>query len=144
MRLTVVLLGGAASLYVLALTLLFLLQQKLMFVPERLPASYRFQIAGPFEERFVGEEKLHSLYFPALNAKGTILYFHGNAGSLAGWGPGGEALARQSGFNVWMLDYPGYGKSEGGLASESGLYAEKRTRSFPSGKASSSRGEFPE
>lgn len=107
----------ATSLYALVLGLLFAFQQRVMFIPERLPAGFQFPVG---EERWIGA--LHSLYFPSPDAAGTILYFHGNAGSLRGWGPGGAELARQSGFNVWMLDYPGYGKSQGGLASEAGLY----------------------
>src|SRR4051794_30858053 len=115
MRVIATILLGAAGLYVVVLALLFTFQQRMMFVPERLPADFRFP-AG--EERWIG--RLHTLYFPAQKPRGTILYFHGNAGSVAGWGPGGEALAKDSGFNVWLLDYPGYGKSEGGLASEAG------------------------
>jgi uncharacterized protein len=123
MRLTAITLFVAAGLYGLVLLALFAFQQRLMFIPERLPANFRFQLVGPFEERWIVSDgqRLHTLFFPVPRAPGTIVYFHGNAGSLAGWGPVGEQLSAKTGYNVWMLDYPGYGKSEGGLASEDGL-----------------------
>jgi pimeloyl-ACP methyl ester carboxylesterase len=111
-----VLLVGA-GIYVLALAALFVFQRRLLFFPERLPPDFRFSSG---EERWIGD--LHTLFFRAPNSAGTIVYFHGNAGSLAGWGPLGADLARLTGFNVWMLDYPGYGKSKGGLPTEDGLH----------------------
>jgi uncharacterized protein len=113
-----------AGLYVLALAALFFLQQRMLFFPERLPPDFAFLFRGAFEERWIGQkpgQRMHSLFFPAAGSAGTIVYFHGNAGSLSGWGAAGEQLASRSGFSVWMIDYPGYGKSEGGLPSEAGL-----------------------
>src|SRR4051812_3090417 len=75
----------AAGAYLLLLGALFVLQRRLLFFPQWLPPDYRFQFRQPFEERWV-EKDLHTLYFPAPDSKGTIVYFHGNAGSLAGWG----------------------------------------------------------
>jgi len=53
MRLTAITLFVAAGLYGLVLLALFAFQQRLMFIPERLPANFRFQLARPFEERWI-------------------------------------------------------------------------------------------
>jgi pimeloyl-ACP methyl ester carboxylesterase len=114
---------AAAALYLFALAALFVFQRKLLFFPERLPADYRFPWG---EERWIGD--LHTLFFRGgRDPGGTIVYFHGNAGSLAGWGAVGAELSQSTGFNVWMLDYPGYGKSKGGLASEHRLHQAARS-----------------
>lgn len=61
-----------------------------------------------------GEEKIHGWWFASHEtpAKGTVLFFHGNAENLSshymsmGWLP-------DSGYNYLIIDYPGYGKSTG-------------------------------
>jgi hypothetical protein len=53
MRLTAITLFVAAGLYGLVLLALFALQQRLMFIPERLPANFRFQLVRPFEARWI-------------------------------------------------------------------------------------------
>lgn len=76
---------------------------------------------------------LHAWWIPARagstedgggTARGVLLYFHGNAGNLAGRAP----IARQwaeRGLDVLLFDYRGYGRSEG-RPSESGLYRDAR------------------
>lgn len=104
---------------------LSLVQTNLIFYPEKLPASHVFDFATPFEERFddVEGSRLNSLVFRAPSPKGLILFFHGNAGSLASWGLIAEDLTRRLGWDVWMIDYPGFGKSSGSIKSESQLHA---------------------
>jgi uncharacterized protein len=57
-----------------------------------------------------------------VDAKGLILYFHGNGDDLQSWGLAGQELAERTAMNVWMFDYPGYGKSEGTISSEQQLH----------------------
>ena len=45
-------------------------------------------------------------------AKGVVLYFHGNKKNI-GWYAHYAAGFTHKGYEVWMLDYPGYGKSTG-------------------------------
>ena len=56
-------------------------------------------------------------------ATGTIIFFHGNGGNISSIGWIGERFAKQ-GFNILLLDYRGYGASEGVAAYESELYAD--------------------
>lgn len=55
---------------------------------------------------------------------GAVVYFHGNAGSLAGRAFIARRLAA-SGFDVLLVAYRGYGRSEG-RPSEEGLYRDAR------------------
>ena len=100
-------------------------QERFIFVRFRVARDYRFRFAGPFEEVFLAPApgvELHALLFTARNAHGTVLFYHGNAGSLRRWGKGAERFTRL-GWNVVMMDYRGYGKSRGGL-SEAALHAD--------------------
>lgn len=101
--------------YLIILTAVGLLQQQFIFHPERLPETYSFSFTEPFEERWIETAdgaRLNLLYFPASAARGTILYFHGNAGSLKRWGAIVAKLTNY-GYNVLVMDYRGYGKSTG-------------------------------
>ena len=125
----------AALFYVLVLTLLFFFQEHLIFFPTPLAADHIFHFASPiwrlpidgqstFEERWLtsGGLKLNSLYFPVPKSPGVILYFHGNAGCLEDWGEVACELAWRTGWSVWAVDFPGYGKSQGSISSEDQLY----------------------
>lgn len=85
--------------YALIVVGLFFFQEKLLFVP----------IQG---------ERINSLVFHVPKSKGLILFFHGNAGSLRGWGYVAQNLARKCGYDVWICDFPGFGKSTGAIFSE--------------------------
>jgi fermentation-respiration switch protein FrsA (DUF1100 family) len=56
-------------------------------------------------------------------AKASIIYFHGNSGNITYVGWLGEQLSIQ-GFDVLLVDYRGYGISEGTIEDESGLYSD--------------------
>lgn len=70
------------------------------------------------------EVRLHGWFLPSADTVGTIILFHGNAGNLS---HRGEILRRlhASGFDVFIFDYRGYGRSEGS-PTETGVYADAR------------------
>jgi len=114
------------GLYVLICILMFVVQEKVIFFPEKLDRNYRFEFREPFEEIFIPTEdntKLHALLFRADSTKGLIFYLHGNAGSLEGWGDVAELYTHLQ-YDVFLLDYRGYGKSEGSIESESQLFED--------------------
>ena len=51
------------------------------------------------------------------NARGVILYFHGNKVNIGRYAPFATVFTK-NGFECWMIDYPGYGKSTGKLTQE--------------------------
>ena len=53
----------------------------------------------------------------------TVIYFHGNSGNISDVGWFGEEL-RDRGFDVLLIDYRGYGRSEGEMVDEQGVYAD--------------------
>ncbi|MBM9498830.1 alpha/beta hydrolase [Leptospira sp. 201903071] len=102
-------------------------QDKLIFFPEKLPKDYTFQFPIQFQEIELSTpdgEKTYALYFKANNndQNKTVLYFHGNAGSLRTWGGIFEDFI-PLGWNVLISDYRGYGKNTGNL-SESAMYED--------------------
>jgi uncharacterized protein len=108
--------------------MVYCFQEKLMFFPEKLPANYVFQYDEPYEEmnvKSIHDNVINCLLFKAENAKGIVLYFHGNAGSLRSWGSvAADFLPLQ--YDICILDYPGYGKSKGKI-SEASLFADAQS-----------------
>lgn len=71
--------------------------------------------------------RIHAFYLPAARPRPTpraILFLHGNAGNASHRLPNAAELAGL-GADVLLLDYRGYGMSEG-TPSESGAYADAR------------------
>jgi alpha-beta hydrolase superfamily lysophospholipase len=102
------------------------MQEKLIFFPEKLPASYKFEFAQNFEElhfKTADNTVLNGVLFKADSSRGVIFYLHGNAGSLASW----EQIAKKYTdlhYDLFMLDYRGYGKSEGRINNEKQFYED--------------------
>lgn len=69
-----------------------------------------------------GDAPVHGLYVGGRAALADLLFFHGNAGNLYDRLDNVEMLV-QSGFNVLIIDYAGYGKS-GGKPSERRMFAD--------------------
>ena len=106
-------------LYLGVLVFLYFFQNSLIFFPKRLNSDYQFSFSN-FEERFFQSKsgsKINYLLFKAPSSKGMILYFHGNAGALDSWGMVGQEIVEKLGLDVWIIDYPGYGKSSEKLPS---------------------------
>ena len=56
--------------------------------------------------------QLHGWYLKGPPEKGVLLFFHGNAGNISGRIYKAEGWVKR-GFSVFLVDYRGYGKSEG-------------------------------
>ena len=116
-------------LYLITCGLLYLFQERLIFFPQKLARNYQFSFNNLFEEINVAANDgilLHGLLFKADSSKGLIFYLHGNAGSLSSWGNVAETYTDLS-YDVFMLDYRGYGKSEGSISNEEQVYQDIQT-----------------
>lgn len=67
--------------------------------------------------------KLFGWYLPAKNPKGTLLLLHGNAGNISGRLDKVKGWVDR-GVSVFLIDYRGYGKSEGVITCETDLYLD--------------------
>jgi fermentation-respiration switch protein FrsA (DUF1100 family) len=69
--------------------------------------------------------RLHGWLFETKErpSRATVIFFHGNGGNISNLGWVGESLSGR-GFDVLLMDYRGYGRSEGEVDSEEGLYAD--------------------
>ncbi|KAB0566396.1 alpha/beta hydrolase [Pseudomonas palleroniana] len=91
-------------------SLLFYPEPGLPFTPEKAHLHYRDVTLTTADG-----VKLHAWWLPAkpgVPLKGTVLHLHGNGGNLA-WHLGGSWWLPEQGYQVLMLDYRGYGLSEG-------------------------------
>lgn len=103
------------SVYLVLMGILHVFQEKLIFLSEEIEASYRYDFAFDFEEVNLitsDNETINALHIKAENPKGVILFFHGNQGNLIRWGEY-TSYFTQYNYDVFVLDYRGYGKSTG-------------------------------
>jgi uncharacterized protein len=116
--------------FMLLVTILgYFYQDKLLFHPTRLSADHQFTFEIPFEEQhFVMDDgiNLHGILFPAPDSEGLIFYLHGNAGSLENWGRIAPHYADLP-YDLFILDYRGFGKSGGEIKSEEQFFEDVRT-----------------
>src|SRR6476661_5413810 len=104
-----------ACIYLAGGICIYFLQDRLLFHPSPLPSSHVFSFDDPFKETNIpfGKENLNMLCFPtAEEQKGIVLFFHGNAENVQHYKQY-PFLFTRSGYEVWMPDYPGFGKSTG-------------------------------
>ena len=115
-------------LYVSICVLFYFNQEKLSFSPDKLTADYTFDFPGNFEEVSLKTEDgitLNNLLFKADSSKGIILYLHGKATSLERYGKY-AGFYTDLGYDIFMTDYRGYGKSEGSISSENQLHQDNQ------------------
>ena len=92
----------------------------------KLAADYKFKFDIPFQELIItapDKKKLDGILFKAKDTKGLIFYLHGNNGGLNKWGKIAETYTALH-YDLFILDYPGYGKSEGSIMTEDQLYSD--------------------
>jgi pimeloyl-ACP methyl ester carboxylesterase len=130
MKALLIVVGVVAALYVALCCVLYFKQESLLFFPSQLRADYQFHFPGRFEERWVmGADgtRLHGLLFRTSGTpKGLVFYLHGNGGALDSWGDAAETYTRLD-HDVFMLDYRGYGKSEGRITSQAQMLNDVQT-----------------
>lgn len=105
-------------------------QDWLLLHPVKMDRNEAYDFSEPFTElnlKYDTATNLNIVQFKATDrpadsvAKGVVLFFHGNSNNIAHDGPHAIDLTSK-GYEVWMMDYPGFGKSTGGRT-EKELYA---------------------
>lgn len=111
--------------YIVCGAALYFLQEKFLFHPQKLSPDYVFHFPLPFREINLtvnNETNLDIVQFtvPDSVCRGVILYFHGNMQNIEHYAPFASNFTKNN-YEVWMMDYPGFGKSTGDR-SEQDLY----------------------
>ena len=96
---------------------LYYLQDYFLFHPTVLPRNYQYHFNVPFSEveiPFNKTDTLNMVKFTPVDSvrKGVVIYFHGNRENINRFAKFSTNFTKL-GYEVWMADYPGYGKSVG-------------------------------
>ena len=107
---------------------IYFLQERLIFFPQPLSEASRSAVAARFsssaQEIFIrgeGNNRLHAWYVKGRPDAPLVIYFGGNAEEVS-WMLG-DATTRAPGIGWLLVDYRGYGASEGS-PSEAGISAD--------------------
>jgi pimeloyl-ACP methyl ester carboxylesterase len=111
---------SSAIIYIIAgyaalMLFVYLIQERLIFKPEKLKPDFVYKYDIPFKELFIDVAagvRINGLHFYAKNPLGLILYFHGNTRSIKGWAKYARDFYRYQ-YDVVLVDYRGFGKSTG-------------------------------
>ncbi len=115
-------------LYLLVLLVVYVLQDRLIFIPFREINSTPAMAGWEFEDLLLPTEDqavVSAWWIPAPSERGVLLYCHGNAGNIS-HRLAATAIFRDLGLSVLLFDYRGYGKSKG-ILSEQGTYRDAET-----------------
>jgi len=110
-------LGLSAVLYSLQASLLYYPDPVLVATPEAIDLPYQ-----DVQLRSNDGVRLHGWYLPHPEARGSLLFFHGNAGNIS-HRLESLKLFHGLGMAVLIIDYRGYGRSDG-EPSEQGTYQD--------------------
>jgi pimeloyl-ACP methyl ester carboxylesterase len=101
--------------YALLMIIVYLVQERFIFKPEKLRQDFEYKYDAPFKELFFDIEpgvRINGLHFTVEKPLGLILYFHGNSRSIKGWAKYAKDFFRYK-YDVVLVDYRGFGKSTG-------------------------------
>jgi uncharacterized protein len=102
-------------------------QVRQIFPAKRLHKNYKFNFTGSFEEHYIQVHDgilLDAFLFHAVGSpRGVIVYFHGNTGGMETWGKLAP-FYNSLGYDFFIVDYRGYGKSEGNIKNEPQLIGD--------------------
>lgn len=102
---------------------LYYLQDYIMIRPEVVPRNKPYGFRSAFHEvniPYNTETNLNIIQFISKDdvvTRGVVLYFHGNKKNIS-WYEKYVHSFTSKGFEVWMMDYPGFGKSTGSFSEE--------------------------
>lgn len=119
--------GIPLLLWLLACAAVWAGQERLLFRPVPLSAQAVLSGDADVHERFVAVPgaRLSLLELRLPDPEGVVFYLHGNTANLKDWFFDADYY-RRANFDLVMLDYRGFGKSSGHIASEAQLHADVR------------------
>jgi len=97
-------------------------QDKILFHPQEITRQSQYSFPYPFREvnvPYTQKSNINIIQFTANQPqpKGVVLYFHGNKENIAHYAKAAPDFTSR-GYDVWMIDYPGFGKSTGAFTEQ--------------------------
>jgi fermentation-respiration switch protein FrsA (DUF1100 family) len=130
MRTVVSILTIAISVYLVLALMLYLFQGRMIFLsnlPDRALGASPSGIGLDYEDVSLttsDNERLHGWYIPAVDSRGVLLFFHGNAGNIS-HRLDSIKIFHELDLDILIIDYRGYGQSTG-KPTEQGTYLDAR------------------
>lgn len=111
-----------AIVYVLGGAALYFLQDAILFHPVTLKRDHDYNFPEPHKDISIAIDKkdtLNLIDFSSTDTvtRGVVLYFHGNKRNIS-WYAKYIPYFTRHGYEVLMIDYPGFGKSTGKLTEQ--------------------------
>jgi len=113
------------AIYLGLMLMLFLFQAHFIYFPSSIIAATPATVGLEYESvrlETADGVSIFGWYVPAANAEQTVLFFHGNGGNIS-HRLDSIALFHRLGLNLFIIDYRGYGQSEG-QTDEHGTYLD--------------------
>jgi len=106
-----------AIIYVATGVAFYFLQDRILFHPVSLRGNHTYDFKEPHKDLSIAindEDTLNLVQFLNTDtvARGIVLYFHGNKKNIS-WYAKYPSHFTKHGYDVLMIDYPGFGKSKG-------------------------------
>jgi hypothetical protein len=101
-------------------------QSHFIFVPQPDLSTTPAQLNLPYQDVWIAvtpNAKIHGWWLPTPNTTQVLLYLHGN-GKNIGANLNRAAAYQRLGFSVLLIDYRGYGRSDGPFPSEHQVYED--------------------
>lgn len=119
----------------------YYLQDNILFHPKKLESNHVFAFKTKFEEINIPINETDTInlvkFFPTATPKNAVvIYFHGNRENIERYEPF-VSVFLEKGYEVWMPDYPGFGKSRGQITEEKLLAQALQIQKMAAGKFSS-------
>lgn len=111
--------------YIAGAVALYFLQDYILFHPVTLKRDQKYEFTEKHKEVNIPVTENSNLnivqFLPAdTTSKGVVLYFHGNKKNISWYAKYAPTFTRY-GYELWLIDYPGFGKSTGKFT-EQNLY----------------------
>lgn len=101
--------------YLIIGAVLYFAQKSILFDAKPVSKDYQFSFDQPYEELNLSfhNQNLNIVKFkPQIQRRGIVLFFHGKTQNVEHYKKYPPFFVR-NGYELWMIDYPGYGKSTG-------------------------------
>ena len=118
-----------AVVYVLGGIGLYFLQDYILFHPVSLKKEHAYEFKQPHRDITIPvnlNEEINLVDFLPTDSvkKGLVLYFHGNKKNIS-WYAHYMPMFTNKGYEVMMIDYPGFGKSKGRITEKKSVASRK-------------------